>query len=76
MRIIVSNNSSKILGAEIVNYLLEKSRLTAQALEERNFHIFYHMLEGLTEAELRQYCLVDEKKIKYEYTWFEFLKKS
>ena len=40
------NNNYKLCGANIVNYLLEKARISYQAPNERNYHIFYFMCKS------------------------------
>ena len=46
-----------LVGADVVTYLLEKSRTVTQAAEERNYHIFYNLFAGLTDAELKAFKL-------------------
>ena len=43
------DEKSVICGARIQTYLLERSRLVHQARNERNYHIFYQMIQGLPE---------------------------
>ncbi|KAI0463462.1 hypothetical protein LJB42_002457 [Komagataella kurtzmanii] len=59
-----------LAGASIQWYLLEKSRVVKQDAEERNYHIFYQLLRGLSQSELSKYRLTNS------ITDFNYLKYS
>eukprot|EP01114_Cavostelium_apophysatum_P017815 TRINITY_DN5376_c0_g1_i1.p1 TRINITY_DN5376_c0_g1~~TRINITY_DN5376_c0_g1_i1.p1 ORF type:complete len:951 (-),score=287.82 TRINITY_DN5376_c0_g1_i1:42-2894(-) len=52
-------------GAEITNYLLEKSRVVSQAAGERSYHIFYQFLAGATPDQKEKYSLLDIDSYHY-----------
>ncbi|XP_033100270.1 myosin-VIIa-like isoform X1 [Anneissia japonica] len=59
------NQQGAIEGAQIEQYLLEKSRIIGQLDEERNYHIFYCMLAGMTSQEKSQLGLTKAEDYYY-----------
>jgi myosin-7 len=60
------NAHGVIEGAMIDQYLLEKSRLVYQLKGERNYHIFYRLLAGMSTSDLKKLHLVQDPR-KYKY---------
>lgn len=48
-----------MVGASIETYLLEKVRLISQSEGERNYHVFYEMLDGMSDEDLERFLLND-----------------
>lgn len=59
------NKNGVIEGAKIDQYLLEKSRIVSQAKDERNYHIFYCMLAGMSKEDKAKLELQDASKFYY-----------
>uniref|UniRef100_A0A667Z7P2 Myosin VIIBb n=1 Tax=Myripristis murdjan TaxID=586833 RepID=A0A667Z7P2_9TELE len=59
------NKDGAIEGARMEQYLLEKSRVCHQAPEERNYHMFYCMLAGITAEQRKALSLGDAKDYNF-----------
>jgi myosin-5 len=51
------NTRGELIGAKIDTYLLEKVRLATQSKGERNYHVFYQMLQGGSDAERTDWAM-------------------
>jgi myosin-1 len=60
------NAQGEPVGADITNYLLEKSRVVGQITNERNFHIFYQFTKGASQTYRANYGI--QKPETYLYT--------
>jgi len=60
------NASGKLSGADMVVYLLEKSRLTYQQPLERCYHSFYNIMSGYV-TDLKEKCLLSDNILDYWY---------
>merc|ERR1712179_527711 len=58
--------SGKLAGADIENYLLEKSRVIDQAAQERGYHIFYNVMSDHVDY-LKKMCFLTDDI--YDYPW-------
>jgi myosin heavy chain 6/7 len=60
------NQAGKLSGADMVTYLLEKSRLTFQAELERCYHAFYNIMSDAV-PDCKAKCLLTDNI--YDYWW-------
>lgn len=59
------NANGVIEGAKIEQYLLEKSRIVSQNPDERNYHIFYCLLAGLSAEDKKKLFLTSPSSYRY-----------
>jgi myosin-5 len=62
---ILFNKETDIIGAKIRTYLLERSRLVFQPLKERNYHVFYQLIAGASDAERTELSLKPAEEFSY-----------
>ncbi|KAK9238890.1 P-loop containing nucleoside triphosphate hydrolase protein [Lipomyces kononenkoae] len=62
---ILFDSNPDIVGAKIRTYLLERSRLVFQPATERNYHIFYQLCAGATDAEREALGLLPAEEFQY-----------
>ena len=71
------NAQGEPVGANITNYLLEKSRVVGQITNERNFHIFYQFAKAASQNHrgktLETITLIFISKMKQKYSAFSSL---
>merc|ERR1712208_152554 len=62
----MGNSSGKLSGADMVVYLLEKSRLTYQQPLERCYHAFYNLMSDEVK-DLKEKCFLSNDIKDYWY---------
>lgn len=62
---IMFDDKTNIIGAKIRTYLLERSRLVFQPLKERNYHIFYQLVAGVTDEQRKELDILPVDQFEY-----------
>lgn len=62
---IMFDEKTNIIGAKIRTYLLERSRLVFQPLKERNYHIFYQLVAGTSDAQRQELDILPIEQFEY-----------
>ena len=57
------NSHGEPVGANITNYLLEKSRVVGQITNERNFHIFYQFSKSASQSHRGKHIVITCKDL-------------
>lgn len=67
-------HQNKVFGARIKNYLLEKSRVITVAAQERGYHVFYFLLRGAKDDQLKKLNLCKKDGKRMDAKDFNYLK--
>lgn len=70
IKIRFASQSNYITGASIQWYLLEKSRVVSQHVNERNYHIFYQLLSG-APSDLKKKLLLPDGASPKDFTYLK-----
>uniref|UniRef100_L7JGI4 Myosin-2 n=1 Tax=Pyricularia oryzae (strain P131) TaxID=1143193 RepID=L7JGI4_PYRO1 len=62
---IMFDENTNIIGAKIRTYLLERSRLVFQPLKERNYHIFYQLVAGVSDQQRQELGILAIEEFEY-----------
>ncbi|KAL0994796.1 hypothetical protein UPYG_G00127270 [Umbra pygmaea] len=54
-----------LVGASVQTYLLEKTRVAAQPMNERNFHIFYQMMKGANDEQRKEWKMAHGQRFAW-----------
>ena len=73
VKLIFDGDTGNIMGARTLNYLLEKSRVVRQSPDERNYHVFFHLMKGGDTALQSRLGLMNEEG-EVSYTHWNYLK--
>lgn len=60
------DEENHVVNAKMAHYMLEKSRVAVQQSGERNYHVFYYVLEGIDDATLEALDLIRDHS-SYNY---------
>lgn len=56
-----------LIGANILDYRLERARVTHVPTGERNFHVFYYLIAGMSDSEREHLALDDIHSARYKF---------